>query len=164
MNCAQRRRPGKLSRRAAVRVQVCLRENFDDGLVDGGLGDETDDLLGDLAALEDQEGGDTADAVAHGRGSVAVNVHFHDFEFAVILVGNLVNDRGESATGTAPGSPKIYQYGLGRLENIFFKVGIVYFGYVLTCHLTSSRLLYTLYTHMVWRSLHNNRCFHRPGV
>jgi len=40
----------------------------------------------------------------------------------MILICNFINDRGQGAARTAPCGPKIYQYGLCRLENIFFKV------------------------------------------
>jgi len=40
----------------------------------------------------------------------------------MILIRNFINDRGQGAARTAPCGPKIYQYGLCRLENIFFKV------------------------------------------
>jgi hypothetical protein len=125
-----------------------LGQNFVDGFVDGVLGDETDDLIGYLAVFEEQQGWDAADAVAHWRGGVGVDIHLHDFELAMILIRNLIDDGGQSATRTAPCGPKIDQYGFSRLENIFFKVGIVYFRDVQTCHLTSSRLLYPLYTHV----------------
>src|SRR5580700_4958765 len=97
----------------------CLRRNFCqnliDRLVDGVLGDEANDLVCDLAVLEYQKGGNSADAVTHRRGCVGVDVHLHDLEFAMVLAGNFVDDRGQGATRTAPGGPKIYQYGLGRL-------------------------------------------------
>ena len=62
--------------------------------VDGVLGDEADDLLGDLAALEDQERRNAADAVAAGRHVVFVDVHLHDLEGSVVLLSDGVNDGG----------------------------------------------------------------------
>ena len=97
-------------------VKGCwLCENFDDGLVDGVLGDKANDLLCYLATLEDQKGGNAADAVTHRRGSVGINVHLHDLEFAMVVVGHFVDDGCESPAGTAPGGPKIYKYGFFRL-------------------------------------------------
>src|SRR5216683_768900 len=110
------KRPGESDRRAFLfAYSVCLRENFDDGLVDGVLGDEANDLLGYLAAFEEQEGGDAANAVAHGGRGVRVNVHLHNLELALIVARDFIDNGRKRSTRTAPGCPEIYQDGLIRL-------------------------------------------------
>src|SRR6201999_1280640 len=95
-----------------------LRQNFNDGFIDGVLRDKADDLVRYLAVLEKKKGRNTADTITHRRGCVRVDVHLHALQFAVILVGNFVSDRGQGSARTAPGGPKITQNGLSRLENI----------------------------------------------
>src|ERR1700691_2122347 len=84
-----------------------LSEDLGEGLVDGVLGDESNDLVGDLAIFEDDEGGDATDAIAHGGRGVAVDVHLHDLELSVVLGGNLIDDGRERATRPTPGGPEI---------------------------------------------------------
>jgi hypothetical protein len=101
--------PAILDRRAVMCVKLCLRENLDDGFVDGVLGDEAYDLLGYFAALEEQQRGDTANAVTHGRCSVGVDVHLHDLELALIVARDFIDNGRKRSTGAAPRSPEIYQ-------------------------------------------------------
>ena len=139
-----------------------LAEHAADEFVDRILRDKAHDLIRNFAILEDQQGGDSPNAVPHRRRGIGIYIHLHHLQLAVILVGNFVDDRSQSSARTAPCSPEVHQYRLRRLENIFFKVGIVYFCNVLTRHLTSSGMLYTLYTHFGCFSLHNNRCPDNP--
>src|SRR5690348_9220593 len=92
----------------------CLCQNFDNRLVDRVFGDKANDLFCNLSVLEYEKCGDSANAVAHRRCRVAVYIHLHNLEFAVILIGNFVDNRGQGSAGTAPCGPKIYKYGLGR--------------------------------------------------
>src|ERR1700733_13537780 len=50
-------------------------------LVDRLLRDIADDLLRYLAALEEQQRGNAADAVASRSGRIAIHIHLHDLEF-----------------------------------------------------------------------------------
>src|SRR5260370_2423383 len=113
------KKPGESDRRVfLLTYSVCLRENFDDGLVDGVLWDEANDLLGYLAAFEEQEGGDAANAVAHGGRGVRVDVHLHDLELALIVARDFIDNWRHRCTRTAPSCPKIYQDRLIQLLGI----------------------------------------------
>ncbi len=98
---------GLFDRAKTLPANLC--QNLDDRFVDRVLGDEADDLVCNLAVLEEEKRGDAADSVAHRCGCVGIDVHLHDLEFAVILIGNLIDNRSQGTTGTAPGKPKNLQ-------------------------------------------------------
>src|SRR5688572_10741096 len=68
---------------------------------------EPDDLLDELSALEEQQGRNPADAEAHRRRRVLVDVHLRDHDPAVVIVRELVDRRGETPARTAPFRPEI---------------------------------------------------------
>ncbi len=76
-----------------------LRDDALESAVNVLLGNEANDLLCYLAALEDEQRGDTADAEAAGGCRIRVHVHLEDLEFAGIVGGYLIDHRSERATG-----------------------------------------------------------------
>jgi hypothetical protein len=78
----------------------------------------------ELAALEDHEGGDTADAELGGDVAVVVHVHLGDLEFAFICGGHFVQDRGNHFAGAAPFGPEVDHHRLARLEHVGFESGV----------------------------------------
>src|SRR5215470_592601 len=80
------------------------------------------DLLFHLPALKYKKRGNAAHAVAHGSGAVAVHVHLRDFEFAGVLVRQLIYDWGNGTAGSAPSRPEVHQHWLLRLEYVLIEV------------------------------------------
>jgi hypothetical protein len=64
-----------------------------------------DDLVDDLAALEDEQRGDRANVVALSDGGVFVDVQLPDHGLAAIRDRELVDDGADDAAGTAPRGP-----------------------------------------------------------
>ena len=148
--------------RCAATLRI-LDEDALEGLVDGVLGDEADDLLGDLAALEDEQRGDAADAVAAGRHVVLVDVHLHDLELAAVLLGDSVHDRRERTTRATPCGPEIDQNGGVRLQDLLLELCVAYLCHKLTCHAVISlgSALSTLPAFC--QTQHHHRCFHEQN-
>src|SRR4051812_32955307 len=67
-------------------------------------------LLG-LTVLEDDEGGDAHDIEAERQVRVLVDVDLDDADLAVLLVGDLLEDRGDHLARTAPFGPEVDQDG-----------------------------------------------------
>src|SRR5260370_37881651 len=63
-----------------------------ESLGDSLFGLVADKLLDHLTTFEDQQGRDAGDFVAHRGGAVGVDIHFADFELALIVLGQLVDD------------------------------------------------------------------------
>src|SRR6185436_17465823 len=61
----------------------------------------------DLAVLEEDEGGDRSDLVAHGDLRRLVDVHLGDLDLSGICGREIVDDRSHGAAGTAPGRPEV---------------------------------------------------------
>src|SRR5260370_33805814 len=57
------------------------------------LGDRADNLLFDLAALDDEQVGDSAHAITRRGRGIVVNIDLDDLELAGILVGQFIEDR-----------------------------------------------------------------------
>jgi hypothetical protein len=69
------------------------------------------DLLRDrLAALEQQHGGDSADAIAARRVRVLVNVELGDGDLFAELGGDFLERRGDHPARAAPFRPEIDQH------------------------------------------------------
>ena len=102
-----------------------LSEVFLDGVDDLVLGQGPDELLDDLAALEQQQRGDAADAVGGRRGPAFVHVHLADFEAVLHLSGDFFDARGDHLAGDAPHGPEIDQDGQGGLEDFRVEGAVV---------------------------------------
>ncbi len=79
-------------------------------------------MVGDLPLLEQQQGGDGADAELGGQVLMFVNVDFADADAAIVLLGELVQNRSQHFAGPAPFGPEIHQNRLGRLDYFFGEV------------------------------------------
>src|SRR5476651_1833702 len=66
---------------------------------------------GDLAVLEQQQGGDRADAVARRRHRVLVDIDLHHLELAAHVLGDLLERGADHAAGAAPFGPEVDEDG-----------------------------------------------------
>src|SRR5262249_10315875 len=82
------------------------------------FGLRTDELLLDLSAVDHEQRGDAADAILRRCLRVVVDVHLDDLELAVVLAGQLLDDRGDGATRGAPGCPEVDQDRSAGLEDL----------------------------------------------
>ena len=73
-----------------------------------GLGLCAYQLANLLSVLEEQDGGDVADAELYCQLFVLLDVAFADDDLAVILLGKFADDRSQHAARTAPCCPEIY--------------------------------------------------------
>src|SRR5690349_16107706 len=87
-------------------------------LLDIGLADGADPLLDHLAAFEQQQRGNPADVIAHGRLAVVVDVQFADLCLARILGRDNVNGWRHHPARSAPFSPEINQHRFRRVEHL----------------------------------------------
>src|SRR5262249_42751821 len=76
-----------------------------------------DNLLGDLSLRKQEQCRHSTDAVLGGQLLLLVNVDLGDFDAAIILVGQFVENRRDHFAGTAPFSPKINQHGCRRFQD-----------------------------------------------
>jgi hypothetical protein len=74
-----------------------------------------------LAALEQQQGGDVADAVLGGQRAVLVHVDLGDLDLARVLVGGLVEQGRDGLAGAAPDGPEVDEHRLGRADDLGLK-------------------------------------------
>src|SRR6266545_2946340 len=87
------------------------------------LGHGADDLIRDLAILDEQNGRDGADPVARREGGLLVHIHFGQRHSALRRLRQLFEHRGDGSAGAAPRRPEIHHpYALGRghrlIENL----------------------------------------------
>jgi hypothetical protein len=82
-------------------------------------------LISALAIFEDHDGGDTANAVLLGGQRRIVDVEFPHFGLVPERVGDLVDDRGECATGSTPSGREIHKDGLVGAQHLFGKVDVI---------------------------------------
>jgi len=75
-----------------------------------GLGHGADDALLLLAALEDEHGGDAADAVGGGHVGAVVRVHLAALDLAGVVLGQLVDHRRDHPARPAPRRPELHQH------------------------------------------------------
>ena len=93
---------------------------------------------GQLTVFEQHQGGDATDAKFGRDVAVFVHIHFGNLQFALVTIGDIVQDRGNHLARAAPLGPVVHQHRCSRLENIGFKglVGDVFdevAGPVLSC-------------------------------
>src|SRR5437879_2917934 len=122
-----------------MKAEAALPNMLVESLGDGFFGTVAYELLDHLASLEHKQRGDAGDFVAHGSGAVGVDVHFADGDFALIVLGELLDDGSDGAAGAAPGCPEVYQYGLFRFQNIRVEVCVGHFDDSVACHFLSPR-------------------------
>ena len=81
-----------------------------------------DDLVGDLAVVEEQQGGNGADAVFGGQRLMFVNVDLADFHLAIVFVGEFIQQRRDHLARAAPFGPEIHEHGRWRLQDLLRKI------------------------------------------
>src|ERR1700675_683120 len=111
---------------------------FVERLLNRFFGPVPDKLFYYLTCLEHQEGRNPGDFVAHWRGAVAVDVHFADLDFALIVQGQLFNDGSNGTARSTPGCPEVDQDRSFRLQDILVEIRIVHFNNSVSCHRSSS--------------------------
>lgn len=74
---------------------------------DGGFGLEADEMINELAILEDEQSGNAGDVECGGRAGVFVDIELGDEVLAGGLGGQLLDGRGDLAAGTTPRSPAV---------------------------------------------------------
>src|SRR5574337_1270839 len=72
-----------------------------------GLGKRTDLRCLDVAALEEHQRRNAANAVFGGRFLVFIDVELGDLELATVLLGNVIENGSDHFAGTTPLSPVI---------------------------------------------------------
>src|SRR5690606_7253143 len=70
------------------------------------------------------EGGDAHHVEAAGHVGVLVDVELDDLELAGLLLGDLLEDRGDRLARSAPLSPEVDQDGLGRAADLLVEGGV----------------------------------------
>src|SRR5919109_5697675 len=100
---------------------MALRHHALEFIDDHLLWHRPNDALGRLAILEHQEGRDALDAIRRSRAGIIVDVQLHDFELALIVAGDLLDDGCNGTAWTAPHRPKIDQDRLRRAQNFLFE-------------------------------------------
>ena len=99
-------------------------KNFFNVLLDLRLGDGADDTVDQLAALEEEQRRDIADAELHRDIRALIDIAFDNVYLALIFLGHLVDDGRDHAAGAAPGGPEVYDDRHLRLLDEFAEIGI----------------------------------------
>ena len=86
------------------------------------LAAQADNLFGYLALIEKEQGGDGANAVFGSDALLVVNVDLADADFAVVFVGEFIEDRRDHFAWAAPFSPKVHKDGRFRLEHFLGEI------------------------------------------
>src|SRR5437667_5398437 len=89
------------SPRSGERVQLLLELDLWHG---------ADDLVGDLALLDEENRWDRPDAVASGQSRVLVHVHLGQRDRAAGLARQLLENRRDGPAGTAPLRPEVHHH------------------------------------------------------
>src|SRR5690606_37976338 len=105
------------------------------------LGLDAHDLIHRLPVLEDEEGGDGADAVARRHLLVLVHVELPHLRPALVRGGEGIDGGGDRAAGHAPDGPEIHEHRLLALQDLRLEVRVGEFHHVASGH---SRLLLSM--------------------
>lgn len=68
-----------------------------------------DELVDRVSVFEEEDSRDATDVKPGGRIRVLVYIHFINFQFSLVLAGNLLDRRSEQSAGAAPFRPEIDQ-------------------------------------------------------
>ena len=90
-------------------------------LLDFALADCADALFHHLAALEEQQGGDAADVVAHGGAAVGVHIQLADLHLTGVLAGHGIDRGPHLPARAAPLGPKIHQNRNVRAQHVLIE-------------------------------------------
>ncbi len=102
--------------------------------LDLGLRHSANDLPNNLAALEDEERWDGADAVLLRYAGVVIDVELAYFDFALVLGGQCVDGGCNLLARPTPHGPEVDESGHVGVENLSFEAGIGEFEDVFTSH------------------------------
>src|SRR6266849_313031 len=110
------------------RARSSLRNVALEGLGNLLFRHRADDLLDDLAILENQERWNPANVVAACGIHGLINVELGHFQLSRVIVGNLRHRGREHVTRAAPLRPKIDhdRLSVARRQNLRFKISVVY--------------------------------------
>ena len=84
-----------------------------------------------LAVLEEDDGGDGHDAVAHGQLGLIVHVHLADDGLVAVLLSQLLDHGTQHAAGTAPIGPEVHHHQLALVQALVKTL----FVKMLQCHI-----------------------------
>lgn len=104
--------------------QACWLQVLLKHFVELGLRNQPNDLIHNLAALEQEQGRDSTNRVFAGGIGVVVDVHLTHLELTVVGGGDLLNHRGQRFAGSAPFRPEVHQGGLIGLQYLRLKITI----------------------------------------
>jgi len=93
------------------------------------LGDRADDLLDDLAPLEDIEAWNAPDRVLGRDPLVLVHVHLRHLHLALVLLRDFLDDWGHDAARAAPFRPEIDEDRNLRLEHLGVECAVAHLDY-----------------------------------
>src|SRR5579871_402529 len=96
-------------------------QNLVDLLLEVFLRDEADPIFNYFAFLHDEGGRDGLDLVVPGKVRILVDVNPHDLQPSLIFLSHLVHDGSVHTAGTAPGGPKIDQYGFVGFDHFLLE-------------------------------------------
>jgi hypothetical protein len=113
-----------------------LSNSFFDQILQLRLANGAGYLVDDLAALEQDEGGDGPDAKFSGGGGIIIYIHLGDDHLAFEFRSQLINNWPYSLAGPAPRCPKIDQTGKRIADYFTFEFTVGNVDYIVACHLS----------------------------
>src|SRR6266404_461412 len=87
-------------------VSLSCGDFFETGL-EIAFATQADNLVGDLALAKQEQSGNGPNAIFGGESLFVVNIDFYDLDAALVFLGQLVEDRANHLTRTAPFGPEI---------------------------------------------------------
>src|ERR1035437_1419599 len=123
-------RPAELQTRAALDMRV-------EHLLDFALADGADALFHHLATLEQQQGGDATDVVAHGGAAVRVHIQLANLHLTGILAGHHIDCGRHLPARPAPLGQKIPKNRNTRAEHVLIERRIEKTQCFFPCHFIS---------------------------
>src|SRR5688500_8288014 len=101
---------------------------------------EADDRFHNLAALEDEDGRNTAYAEQRGGVRILVDVELPDGDFAIVIARERVDGRRQAPARAAPLGPEVDEHGFVGLDHALIEIAVgenlKFFG----CHRLSHKV------------------------
>ena len=88
------------------------------------LGQRADQLVDQLAVLEQKHRGNILNAVLRSDQGIFVHIELGNFDTTRILVGQFIENGRDRAAGAAPGGPTIHQNRPGRRNDLLGEGGV----------------------------------------
>src|SRR5205814_7836271 len=95
---------------------------------------EAHDLVSHLSLTEKQHRWDRPHAVLSRQGLFLVDVHFANFDLAIVLIGQFIQDRRERPAWAAPLRPKIHEHRRRRFKNLLRKALLIQIDDIWSSH------------------------------